>query len=110
MITETEFYQHIGRNVKLYRLQAGMTQRVLAACVDLTRTSVVNIESGLQHPPIYTLYQIAVVLECTLGDLLVEAEESPVSNAALSFMERLNSTPLNARERVLLMAQLMDGK
>ncbi|WP_158408822.1 helix-turn-helix transcriptional regulator [Fibrella aestuarina] len=63
-------YDLLGENVKKYRSKKGLTQEQLANEVALTRTSVVNIEQGRQHPPLYILFDIAKALEIELGTLL----------------------------------------
>lgn len=75
---QQRLYQLLGENVKKYRNQNGLTQEQLANKIDLTRTSVVNIEQGRQHPPLHLLLQIAKVLDVGLETLVPkEADFSP---------------------------------
>ena len=43
-----EFYAEVGRRVRMAREAAGLTQDALADQVELSRTSVTNIEKGRQ--------------------------------------------------------------
>lgn len=63
-------YNLLGANVKKYRSQKGLTQGQLANEIALTRTSIVNIEQGRQHPPLYLLFDIAKVLDVDLHILI----------------------------------------
>ncbi len=72
---QQHLYQLLGKNVKRYRNQRGLTQEQLANEISLTRTSVVNIEQGRQHPPLHLVLQIAKVLSINLETLVpVETE------------------------------------
>ncbi len=57
-----QLYEAVGRAIAHHRSVAGITQVALASQVELSRTSVSNIEAGRQHPPLHKLYEIASVL------------------------------------------------
>ena len=59
----------LGRNVKRYRKLAGLTQGELAEMVGLHRTSVTNIERGIQDTPVSQLTVIGAVLGVSLSKL-----------------------------------------
>ncbi|GAA4419225.1 hypothetical protein GCM10023187_53340 [Nibrella viscosa] len=80
-------YDLLGDNVKKYRSQKGLTQEQLANEIALTRTSIVNIEQGRQHPPLYLLFDIAKVLGVELGTLL--PDETVFLNTSLIDEESL---------------------
>ncbi len=52
----------IGSRVRLARRRAGLTQEVLARASGLSRTSIVNIETGAQGLKIDTLVNVAEAL------------------------------------------------
>jgi transcriptional regulator with XRE-family HTH domain len=70
-----KFYLDLGENIKNLRLKRGYSQEELAIFLDLTRTSVVNIEKGRQRPPIHTLYEIANFLNVHMSELFPSADE-----------------------------------
>lgn len=67
---DTMLYREIGLRIKNEREALGFTQIDLAAEIGLTRTSVVNIESGRQRLPIHVLYSIASAMGISVHILL----------------------------------------
>lgn len=51
-------YRLIGDRIRQAREAIGMTQTALAAKLDLSRVSIVNIERGRQRAPVHVLWQI----------------------------------------------------
>lgn len=72
---QERLYRTLGENIKKYRVQIGITQEQLAILISLSRTSVVNIEQGRQHPSLHLLFQIADCLSVTLHDLIPSQTE-----------------------------------
>ncbi|MGI4831287.1 MAG: helix-turn-helix domain-containing protein [Janthinobacterium lividum] len=66
-------YRQLGASIARERRKKGLSQEVLAAKLQLTRTSVTNIENGRQHVQIHTLYAVANVFGISLADLLPTA-------------------------------------
>lgn len=52
-------YQLVGERIRNARNLAGLSQAALAKKLDMSRTSVVNIEAGRQKPPLHIIWQIA---------------------------------------------------
>lgn len=73
-VAETQgLYRQLGASIARVRRKKGLSQESLAGKLQLTRTSVTNIENGRQHVQIHTLYAIAKVFEISLTDLLPTA-------------------------------------
>ena len=70
-----KFYVGIGDKIKKVRTKRDYSQDDLAKFLDLTRTSVVNIEKGRQRPPIHTLFEIASFLNVPVEDLFPTVKE-----------------------------------
>lgn len=70
MNATNELYMEVGTRIKNARESAKMTQAQLAAALNLSRTSVTNIEKGRQHLVLHTLYAIANVVGKDLSELL----------------------------------------
>lgn len=68
-------YRAIGEAVRTARHRSRLTQAVLAEAVNVSRTSIVNIEQGRQRLPIDLLYDIADILGVWSGDLLPRNED-----------------------------------
>jgi len=68
----TGIYREIGRRIAATRRQRKprLSQKDLAEAVDLSRTSVVNIERGRHRIQIHVLYVIAQMLGVEPHDLL----------------------------------------
>jgi transcriptional regulator with XRE-family HTH domain len=79
-----ELYREIGTRIRRERDSLGFSQIDLATEVGLTRTSIVNIESGRQRLPIHVLYSIAsamgVSAYCLLPKNSMESEENEDRN------------------------------
>lgn len=76
------FFVLVGDRIREARRQIGLTQEELAAQVQLSRSSVTNIELGQQNVKLDTLCRIAVVLKVALADLV------PDSNAGAAGGQR----------------------
>lgn len=67
-------YEELGQRIRARREERGLSQAKFAGRVDLTRTSISNIENGRQHLPLHSLYRFADILECRPHDLLPELD------------------------------------
>lgn len=63
-------YTEIGARVRHARKRHGWSQLDLARAVDLTRSSVANLEAGRQRPPVHVALLIAHALDVPVEDLL----------------------------------------
>lgn len=70
-------HAEVGKRLKLFRQDQGLTQAELAEMVGILRTSVTNIEAGVQHPPLVTLYKFAFALNRELSDILPAIADLP---------------------------------
>lgn len=68
----TDVRQHFGSRVRTFRKARNLTQDQLAKQVNLSRTSVVNIEAGKQEVILKTVYAFAEAFRVTPGELLTE--------------------------------------
>jgi len=64
-----EFDRALGARIRQAREKAGVKQDQLGRAVDLSRTSITNIEQGRQGVQAYLLARIAHVLGWSVGDL-----------------------------------------
>lgn len=72
MSQEDAIYAEIGRRIKQHREAAGLTQASLAIQVGLARSSVTNIENGIQRIQVDTLYAVARALAIEPAVLMAE--------------------------------------
>jgi transcriptional regulator with XRE-family HTH domain len=78
LATTEQIYEQIGRTIRVRRKKIDITQEELAQRINLTRTSITNIERGRQKFQIHTLFDIARALDVPPAALLptVEAQAS----------------------------------
>ena len=75
---EARLYQLVGRRVRGLREGLKMTQDDLARQINMTRTSVTNVEGGRQKIPLHHLLRIANALGADLRDLIPDRTELQV--------------------------------
>lgn len=68
-------YKLIGEKIKFFRQQKKLSQSELAEKLSLSRTSIVNIEQGRQHPYIHILWEIADIINIPINDLIPQKED-----------------------------------
>jgi transcriptional regulator with XRE-family HTH domain len=84
------FYERLGRQIATARRERRLSQSRLAAAVQLTRTSITNIEKGRQVVAVHTLVQFAETLGVSLADLVPHedvSEPTPRVERELSALE-----------------------
>lgn len=64
------FYTEIGERIRNSRKKNGLDQDGLAKHLNLTRTSIVNIEKGRQKVSIYQLFLLSQILNVTVFELV----------------------------------------
>jgi len=70
-----EVYKLIGQRVRVAREKCGLSQERLAERVDLTRTSITNIEKGRQKLLVHTLFLISEVLAVPISELIAPPDK-----------------------------------
>ncbi len=70
-----KFYAEMGRRIKNERNKKNLSQEDLATVVNLTRTSITNIEKGRQKPLAHTLWDIARKLSIDINSLFPSVDE-----------------------------------
>src|SRR5580704_1025560 len=71
-----DLYGQFGRQFRAARKDAGLTQQEIAERVGLTRTSITNIERGIQHISLRQLYLLAAAVGLHPAQLLPLPEEA----------------------------------
>jgi transcriptional regulator with XRE-family HTH domain len=97
-----QLYIAIGRRVKEARQHAGLTQTELASRLELTRSSVANIEAGRQRVTIHWLIQIAEELDVPVTRLLVTRSEVPGDTVEGRVSAELHGQPSSTQDFVKL--------
>lgn len=72
-------YAEIGKRVRRARTKLGLTQKSLSEVIDLSRTSIANIERGEQRFMVHSLFELAAALHVPVFRLLPGEPQTPVS-------------------------------
>lgn len=75
-----DLYQVIGGKIRDARIKRELSQANLARRLNLSRSSVTNIENGLQKISVLDIYKVADTLEVDIAELLptrLELAQSP---------------------------------
>lgn len=73
MSVSDRFYEELGKAIRLRREALGLTQAELGVRIELSRTSVTNLECGRQRLLIDQFCKLAEVLGCEREELLAAA-------------------------------------
>ncbi len=71
-----DLYTLFGRQLRATRREAGLTQQEVAERVGLTRTSITNIERGMQHISLRQLYLFAAAVGLHPAQMLPRPEDA----------------------------------
>jgi len=95
-----EFYEAFGGRLRDARKSAGLSQSDLADRVQLSRTSITNIETGKQHPSLYLAHLLAIEVQVSLNVLMDESIESEKKAGTLrpTIERSLENYPDSSRE------------
>jgi len=74
-ILETKlFYKNLGQNLKYLRKSTGYTQEQYGSFFNLTKSAIVNYESGIRKIPVDLLFQIAHFHDVTIDSLICKKQ------------------------------------
>ena len=59
----------LAENLRIYRIQKGISQETLAMLAELDRTYISGLERGLRNPSYLTIKRLCKILEITPNDL-----------------------------------------
>lgn len=65
-------YMEIGKRIRRFRQERGITQEELAYEIDSSAAYISNIERGIKKPSLQKLFDIADIFQITLNDLIYE--------------------------------------
>jgi len=98
-VDETRLYQIIGTRLKQRRSELGITQAHLAAAAGVLRTSVTNIESGRQKPPLSLLYKLCEALDAEVAAIVpTNAEAAQLTTVPMTIEGIVKEVPPKTAE------------
>jgi DNA-binding XRE family transcriptional regulator len=69
-----QFFSLISERIKKARLNNGMNQEILATKLNISRTSVINIETGRHNVNLFMVYEIAFHLNIDVKELIPDMD------------------------------------
>ena len=76
------FYIHVGEKLRFQRKKARMDQETLSRHINLSRTTIINIEKGRQRLSLEHAWLAAKILSIPIEDLLPPTEPKTVDEWA----------------------------
>jgi transcriptional regulator with XRE-family HTH domain len=73
--SESRLFNHLATKILEFRRAAGMSQEELSGRAQMKRSSIANIETRRQRPPLDAIYRIALALEVSVHDLIPEMDQ-----------------------------------
>lgn len=61
--------QKLGKKVRQYRLEAGLSQEALGNLTELGRSYISGVERGVRNPSLRSIERIAKILKVKVADL-----------------------------------------
>lgn len=98
------FYTELGERIKTERLKRKIGQKELGEHLKLTRTSIVNFESGRHRPSLYQVIQIANFFKMNFPELIpfeYQGNRSSNQNANVSIVTDQDSLDKSTENAVL---------
>ncbi|TYK66824.1 helix-turn-helix domain-containing protein [Colwellia echini] len=75
-----DFAKIIGKNIKVMRVQKDMSQAELAFSADIDQSYLSRVENGTVNVTVIKLNRMAVVMNCTVQELLPAMDLSQGNN------------------------------
>lgn len=72
MALDYEDYEKIGKRIKQYRTERGISQEELSEIININYRHISNIETGRRYPSLEIIVAIANAFEISADDLLVD--------------------------------------
>ena len=90
-VSRDKLYAEIGQRIKQARSKQSpkLSQDALAERLGVERTSITNIESGLQRATVHFLYRVARELKLPLSDLLPKIDDENILEDGITHLEQL---------------------
>lgn len=105
---KTALIKAVGQAIAARRNEARLSQESVAEALGITREALSRIETGAAVPSVLRLAELAEVLDCELGALIVEASNRKLDQAQ-HLAELLDDLPLEQREILMSVVKQIIG-
>ena len=86
----------IGKNIRYFRLQKGVSQQWLADAIGVSKMSISYFESDKRRPDIATVKRICSALDVSLGKFMAFSDGVTLSDGSLEKTDELSAAQKNA--------------
>ena len=97
----------VGKRIKEYREKAGITQERLSEIVDVSVTSISNIERGIYYPTFENFIKISNALKISSDILLADVIDCAYIAKASELSEKLEKLSPEARKQLIFLIESM---
>ncbi len=97
----------VGKRIQEYREKAGISQESLAGIVDLSVTSISNIERGSNYPSFESFIKIANAIKASPDLLLADVIDEAYKSKASELSKMLESLSPSDRQRALTVLETL---
>jgi DNA-binding XRE family transcriptional regulator len=102
-------YRNLGYKIRVARERMGINQSLFATMLDLSRSSIVNIEVGRQRTSLHLLYEISKITDTSLSELLTDLVPDKETDNIMEIKEKI-SYKVSDFESVNKIADLIFGE
>lgn len=105
------FYQKVGNNIHDVRIRNNVSQEYLAKSIGFkSRISIANIEKAKQNIQLHTVYEIALILNVSIMELLPSTQTKEISKTFLKNIEKTLNPDTKSSEKVIDFVRLVTTK
>lgn len=97
----------IGKRIRKYRDESGMTQEKLAEMVGITPNYLGAIERGVKVPKLDTLIEIINALHLSADEILQDVVEESAKARATKLEDKIGKLPRREKERILRVVDVL---
>lgn len=90
----------VGKRIQEYRLKAGISQEKLAETLDLSVTSISNIERGENYPSLETFIKLVNAIGVSADQVLEDVLENVHFSESNELSEMISNASNNTKKKI----------
>ena len=94
-------FKLIGRRIKYYREQAGLTQQGLSDLLDVSASYISQIERGLSEMSLRRIDEIAELLETNLQSLVADTNMNSPDYLASEVVRKMSTLDVDKKRQII---------
>ena len=97
----------IGKRLKQYRLDVGLTQEELAEMVEISSNYLSAIEREVKIPKLDTLIRIINALQLSADDILQDVVDASFKSECTRLEKKIQGLPRREKERIIRVVDVL---